>query len=227
MKTDRYSKEIQETLQKSTWSKESITYIMAQCRLLIEENNLQEKYKFLNLYCNWTLHTEISGSKTAYRILEYLTDSLISHNQDPINSKWINDAIIEGLSLHKLLEDLINVGQEYNITSSSKFSDLNIWKPFTKTLVDILAERPLNFPTLITNSSKSTYDSIIKKAEDSGNKEANAVIGIQFIRDENLGQQCWEIRTIGSVQKKVRIVGPIAFINQIMIDNLNKKLKIT
>ena len=50
-----YAKEIEETLQKATLTKANITYVMAQFRLLIEENNLQEKYKFLNLYCNWTL----------------------------------------------------------------------------------------------------------------------------------------------------------------------------
>src|ERR1035437_6578522 len=124
-----YAKEIEETLQKATLTKANITYVMAQFRLLIEENNLQEKYKFLNLYCNWTLHTQITGSKTAYRILEYLTDSLISHNKDVKNAKHINDAIIEGLSIHKLLIDVINIGQEYTINATKKFNNLNLWRP--------------------------------------------------------------------------------------------------
>lgn len=224
MKTNNYIKEIDQTLRKSAFAKTDITYVMTQFRLLIEDNNLQEKYKFLNLYCNWTLHSKISESKTAYRILELITDSLISHNKDPQNSKWLNDAIIEGLSLHKLLEDIIDIGQEYDITETSKFADLNSWKIFAKILVDVLVERPLNFPSPITNSAKPIYDSVMKKAEDSGHKDENAVIGIQFVYpDEFPTVRNYQLFTLSSKAKNIKIIGPIAFINQDLIDKVTGK----
>ena len=224
MNIDRICKEINKTLQKPAFRNGDVTYIMSNFRLLIEEKKLQDKYIFLNLYCNWSLHSEISRCRTAYRILEFLTDSFINHYKDPKNSRWINDLIIEGLSLHKLLEDIINIGQEYKIIAASKFSDLNSWILFAKVLVNVLIERPLTFPEPMTSSAKPIYDSIIKKATDSGYKDISAVVGIQFIYfPEFPTQQHWEIKTLHTIAHKIRICGPIAFINQDIINKFAVK----
>jgi len=225
MVTNKNKYEIDEIFRKTKYSNSDITHLMTQLRLLMEHDKLQEKYNYLNLYCNWTLHNHVSGSKTAYRILEYLTDSFISFNRDPINSKWINDTVIEGLSLHKLLENIQKIGLEYKIPSIRKFKDFNNWIVFATKLVDVLSERPLRFPDSMNNTAKLIYESIIKKTEDSGNKDLNAVIGIQFVYSSKFpNTQFWEIITPETIRKQIKLIGPIAFINQDMIKEENKRL---
>jgi hypothetical protein len=41
-------------------TKNDLCASMIHFRIVIEENNLQEKYKYLNLYCNWLVHPQIS-----------------------------------------------------------------------------------------------------------------------------------------------------------------------
>lgn len=224
MTTNKYSIETNRVLAQKVWSKADVLFVMTQLRQLIENKGLQEKYKFLNLYCNWTVHTEISGSNTGYRILEYITDAFIAQNGDPENTMWINDAVIEGLSLHNLLDDIIKIGQGYNISTSSKFLNLDNWIPFASILLDILIEKPLCFPKVLNNKAKEIHDSIIAKANRSTGGDLNAVIGILFTRDKETDELLWEVNTIGSEKKQIHIVGQIAFINQKMVDDLKKKM---
>jgi hypothetical protein len=104
---------------------------------------------------------------------------------------------------------------------TSRFKDLNEWRPFAKTLIDLLAQSPLKFPEPITASAKPIYDSIIAKAEASGDKEGNAVVSIKFVYHEQ--KPYWNIETLSSRAKDIKIIGPIAFITQEIIDKANGK----
>jgi len=57
--------------------------------------------------------------------------------------------------------------------------------------------------------------------------EENAVIGFSFFKDKISWLHHWELKTIASVKKRYQIIGPIAFINQKMVDDLNKYLNHT
>lgn len=221
----KYAKDINIVLSQNIWTKADITHVMAQFRLIIEEDKLQAKYAYLSLYCDWILHTEISRSKTAYRMLESLTDCFINSYKDPDNSKWINDAVIEGFALHKLLENIMEIGQEFKIAASAKFTQLNNWTHFAFLVLDILVGKPLTFPNPLTSSAKLSYNCIILRAEKAGDIEKNAVVGFSFYKDNDSGRYHWEIKTIHSLKIGYRILGEIAFINQKMIDDLNEKLR--
>lgn len=224
MASNRYSIEVNRILSQEIWTIADITHVMTQYRLLIQDNGLQEKYNFLNLYCNWTLHTRISGSMTAFRILEYFSDCIINSYEDPGNSKWINDAIVEGFSLHKLHDEILKIGQEFEISASSKFTEHGIWIPFGRMVVDNLDGKPLSFPNPINALAKRTYDSILEKAEKSGNLEQKVVNEFSFFKDKHSWLHSWEIKTIDSVNRGYRIMGQVAFINQKMVDDLNRTL---
>lgn len=55
---------------------DGIIKLIVLIRETIEFENAQSKYPTLNLYCNWRLHTQISGSATAYRMLLKITESI-------------------------------------------------------------------------------------------------------------------------------------------------------
>lgn len=232
-----YIKEIEYVFRNTLWSKSDVFYIMGQFRLIIEDNNLQEKYNYLNLYCNWTLHTEISGSATAYGILKEISDELNNQAINPENSKWLNDAVIEGLSLHKLLKDIINIGKEYNIRGIDKFNKIQVWKLFAKKLINILSQKPLKFPDSL--KSKLISKSIILCVEKNKTKEQKAeniivqindkiinseikygycIFSIQLICDENTYSYQMECIGLTENSKSFMVEGELAFITQEMID---------
>ena len=115
---DDYIKNIIGIFSQTQWSKNDILRIMTAFRQIIEHQGIQSKYPYLNLYANWVVHPKIDKSITAFRILELLTDAMIAHNENPTKGTWINDAVIEGLSLHKLKDDIEKLCDEFNINKS-------------------------------------------------------------------------------------------------------------
>src|SRR5260370_38281246 len=47
-----------------------VVYILAEIRKLLELENAKDRYPALNFYCNWALHSRISKSAEAQRIVE-------------------------------------------------------------------------------------------------------------------------------------------------------------
>ncbi|MBI2474856.1 hypothetical protein HYV69_00295 [Candidatus Uhrbacteria bacterium] len=202
-------KNITELLSHSNWSKNDILRIMTAFRHIIEEKGFQSKYPYLNLYANWALHTKISGSITAFRILELLTDAVIAHNKNPNEGTWINDAVIEGLSLHLLKTNIENLCDELNI-SRALLSERANWKKFVQFLVTYeLQRKPVQFPQNMKGKTKKIFDSIQEKASKTPSRN-NAILGVSFL-DYN-GTLCWEINTEETIRKGFRIIGPIGIL---------------
>lgn len=211
-----YTKNVSDVLSKSNWTPDNILRIMTAFRHILEEKKLQSKYPFLNLYCDWVLHPEISRSPVGLKILEFLTDTMIAQNSNPKKSKWINDAINEILSLHKLKENIEALCDELNISKNVLINKEN-WKKFVQLLIVYeLQKKPIKFSASLKGKAKSIYDSIQQKANKSGHKY-NAILGISFtIYQENI---CWKIDTAESIQKEQIILGNVVIIDQQMIDN--------
>lgn len=217
--TNKFSSEAEKVLSQNQWSTADVTHLMSQFRQIIENENIKEEYKYLNLFCNWTLHPKISGSNTAFRILDLINTSLINSNIDPQNSKWINDAIIEGLSLHKLNEDIINLCIQFDINSGQQFNDLQKWRELGYILVGILEDKPIIFPDNLRGTVLNLYNQIEANTINAHGNDDMMPIGIKFTTHEQVPNQfLWQLLTKDSVNRNITIVGPIAFINQEMID---------
>lgn len=46
-----------------------LVYILSRIRKYLEITNTQDKYKYLNFYCNWALHTRIDKTKSMDEVL--------------------------------------------------------------------------------------------------------------------------------------------------------------
>ncbi|MFH1798008.1 MAG: hypothetical protein ABH844_01505 [Candidatus Omnitrophota bacterium] len=210
--------EIEKTYNSDQLTKSDLVNSMINFRLSIEERKYQSKHKILNLYCNWILHNEISGSATAFRILEELTDSMIVHNDGQSSGKWINDAIIEGVKLHRLQAEILDFAKEFNINLKI-FKSLEFWKSFGGILLSTLVQRPLKFPKNLPNPKmKKIYNSIVQKTTDSGYL-VNGVIALSFVSRES--KIHWKIGTLDPKNEHVVIIGPMAVITQEMVDSSN------
>lgn len=204
-----YLDKITEVLSHNNWSKNDILRLMIAFRHIIEERNIQAKYPYLNLYANWVVHTEISKSITAFKILELLTDAMIKHNENPNEGIWINDAVIEGLSLRLLKANIKDLCHELSI-KSELLNERDNWKKFVQFLVSYeLREKPIKFPKKLTDKAKDIFDSIQNKANKTASKN-NAVLGVSFL--EYNGVLYWKIDTEETIEKDVKVIGPIGIL---------------
>ncbi|MCL5010685.1 MAG: hypothetical protein M1127_00520 [Patescibacteria group bacterium] len=202
---------IKSEIQQNSWNNKDIVSLMNFFRHILESSKSQGKYKYINLYSNWVFHTEITKNSVAMDILDILTDSMIKHNVNPKDGKWVNDAIIEGLSLHLLREEILSFSKEFNLGTDVNIYEFNNWKNFAVSLIKELLNKPLK---VIQN--KTIYNNLIDKANKSG-YIGNAVLAIYFWVDNN-GIVHWKIDTPESLRKGVSVIGPMSIISQQMID---------
>ncbi len=87
-----------------SFSESNAVHLMVLIRTILERDNAKNKYTTLNLYCNWTVHTELEGSRVGYRMLSDITRILSSQNHQAVD-----DHVSHVLSLGQLRQDLIQV----------------------------------------------------------------------------------------------------------------------
>ena len=210
---ERQKSEIEEICANGNLNKSNVIHLLSNLRQIIEEHTAQSQYPVLNLYCNWVLHPIISGSNTAFRILEQLTDAMIAHNSDQ-GTQWINDAVIEGMQLHVLQLEILEFSRKYNIAVEILKSEF-FWRVFAKILLDILCDKPLVFPKKLKDKAKDIHDRIVIKAHMSGNM-VNGVMSVWF---ENIdGKHYWSINTLAKTKTELKIMGLMYPITQRMVE---------
>ena len=83
------------------FSDSTAVHLMVLSRHLLERDKTKSKYPTLNLYCNWTVHTELEGSRVAYRMFSKLSQI------HAVTPERIDEEVSEALSLLKLRKELI------------------------------------------------------------------------------------------------------------------------
>jgi hypothetical protein len=215
---DKNLERIQSILKRNDWDYKDVIVLMHSFRQILEINNTKPKYKYINLYSNWVFHAKITENQVAMAILDILTDSMISHNANPTKRKWINDAIIEGLSLHLLRKEILSFSKDYNVGKDINIYKFNNWKNFVSSLIEELLDKPLKVDE---NKNKEIYSKLIGKAKESG-YIGNAVLGISFLINNN-GVVYWKIDTPETLRKGVTVIGPMSIISKQMVDDYSNK----
>lgn len=208
----RYRDDLNQVFSQNAYTLQNIVYAMHCARKLIEVNNFATTYPTLNLYCNWCLHTSISQSNVAYRILLEINQAIANEIQP--GATWINDAIIEGTKLHVLSEEIVAFGSTLNIPNAAKFSHLPDWKIFAFMLIKHLYDTPIELPGNIRPGSfaQTIRDSILALP-------THPFVPVYQFRFKQMltGDVGWSLEKDG-----VEFHGPIAIINSQMIqDRIN------
>ena len=74
MKLEILSK-LEVELKKGVKNEYQAVYLLAQIRKVLESENAKGKYKVLNFYCNWALHSKIDKTEPVGKILKiFITD---------------------------------------------------------------------------------------------------------------------------------------------------------
>ena len=103
---------------------------IATIRELIEAQNAQSKFPVTTLYCNWSLHTQISGSLTALRCLADITRNLRGLSSSGANVddflQFLSEQVFQVSSLRR---ELLEISDRYDLTNYVFAPDYN-WAVF-------------------------------------------------------------------------------------------------
>ena len=211
---------INRVLSQDKWTESDIYNAMTNLRQLLESENIKDKYQILNLYCNWTLHVSLKQSVAAYRMLERISDALINYGVGVYEEGHFSDAVIEGIALHKLLEEIVDIGVRYEIHSAEKFKDVDKAYLFVGELLIVLLGKPLiiDDDSLRGNKklNKIAYNIYHKSLNQTGDPERYIVIGFSFIFHEN--KIFWRLMTKYSMRNNINLIGKLILVDQKEID---------
>lgn len=132
-------------------------------RKMLERMSDSERsgYLILNLFCNWSAHTEITKSKTGFRILAKVNNALvdIKHSSDPTEMGLKMSEAIGFTELRRELKYFLNQkGVEDKIVENDRIWGLT----FLSNLIEILRDVPLSFPQTLESTEQKIYDLIAK-----------------------------------------------------------------
>lgn len=115
-------------LEKDIHDECQVIYILSRIRKYLELRNLKQKYKVLNFYCNWALHSKIDRTEPISDILR----GFIKNNDDRL------------LKFDGLPQDLRRFLEENNL-SLYIITDIENYLRFANLLVGIYSDTPLEF----------------------------------------------------------------------------------
>ena len=133
---------------KHQFSDSTAVHLMVLCRHLLERDNAKDKYQTLNLYCNWTVHTELEGSRVAYRMLSKLSQI------NALTPERIDEEVSEALSLITLRKELIALLITAGVPTQI-FDSIAGWEMFGGHFFKAIVNKRLRWPSDPGNSKRS------------------------------------------------------------------------
>lgn len=120
--------------------------IVATTREMLEAQALQSDFTVTNLYCNWSLHSQITGSITAVRTLEAVSNQFI----EALRGRSSANTLLQFLSqdvfrIDPLRQELLSICKG-NDLNDSLFTIQSNWEIFSALLLQDLVGKPIQFP---------------------------------------------------------------------------------
>lgn len=206
-------REIKRLLGQDVLTSSDLVNLMSQFRIVLESQDRKHKYRYLNMYCNWALHSKLSNSAPAYEVIESIANAIVGNPNAPKSQAFFED-VTRAFLFDELRTDCINFSKEYE-TPSEFCTDQITWNEFLALLIAFLRERPLAFPDSsklprkvapIFNRIKGKWTAAFKNTE--GIKEVSFVLG----EAEHQGKVLWNLKLIPGptcVPKSATLRGPL------------------
>lgn len=177
-------------LKKGKFHKHDTSAILLVLRNEIQDNSLQEQFKFLNLFCNWSVHTKISSSMVTLDIMSLFIESL---------NKWdlgeresiiaFNDYILKSLK-NEFFEVLKRIDPDFIIKNEDEVFEIVL----IYTLL-IIYERPLIIPiSKINSDSKRERLSRLENAVKDLFRRDCKIESLSIEKDEK-GLALWKLKS--------------------------------
>ncbi len=122
----------------------------------------RDRFSTLSLFCTWTLHTGITNSVPAFRLLKRVNDALV--NTKTAGTRTVVTEVVDAIGFDLLRFELKDFLDEAHI--SHNFTDNKLWINFHKHLLEIIRDIPIVFPPLTSlklgSKTRQIYDQIIQ-----------------------------------------------------------------
>jgi len=152
--------------------------MMVLTRELLEKTKKMDKYPTLNMFCNWTVHTELEGSISAYKILSAVSDILLS-TDDPNRRAQL---ISQELSSAKLRQEIISL-YRINRISTHIFESAASWTMFGRHFFKAILDKRLRYPSNPASNPRSSaiYNAMLEKV---GSRLDKVAISLRMQTDD-------------------------------------------
>jgi hypothetical protein len=119
-----------------------VVYILSRIRKILEIKNQKGKYRFLNFYCSWVLHSKLDYKSTTILLADLFESDVNCGKSGKDNAKKIKYNHSEFFKLSTLKQEL-----DIFLKDNSLPVDLvnKNWAPFRKFLLAIIKECPIIF----------------------------------------------------------------------------------
>jgi hypothetical protein len=131
--------------------REDVCFLMVQARLLIESSVAPQRYRIVEFYADWTVHTVLDRSPACSMTLRDIT-RLLAENWGPTTVD-ITSEVSKIIGFPQLRAGLIALFQE-NDLPVVLFEFSENWKGFVGSLLWLLEGKPIRFPEKPTRAAK-------------------------------------------------------------------------
>jgi hypothetical protein len=128
---------LEEEFRRELDSETQVVYVLVEVGKLLEHGQLKDRYKTINFYRNWAVHTEISGSAFADELVRAFDQYIIDNNVD--YSKTLKD-FVSPLTLRDELKDYLK--DTHGLSFPCCENGVK-WKRFVKHFAGVISETPL------------------------------------------------------------------------------------
>lgn len=116
-------------INKKIFEESQVVYILSRIRKYLETKELKRKYKYLNFYCNWALHSRINRTEPVSEILRDFNNGI--DNGKFLKFEYFYNDFKSFLDDEKLNSEIILENENY--------------LRFINLLLDILSDTPVEF----------------------------------------------------------------------------------
>ncbi len=143
-----------------------VVYILVEVRKLLEHDAQKGRYPVLNFYGNWVVHTRLSASPIADRIVRLFDDVLYGKASDAIETK-LEDEMVDFFDERTLRAELRTFLESSDLPAEI-CTDAARWRAFRKMLAGVIEDVPLELRTsdpthfikIVIVKNKSTEDTL-------------------------------------------------------------------
>jgi hypothetical protein len=150
-----------------------VVYILVELRKLLEHDGNKDLYPVLNFYGDWVVHTKLSSSRVADRIVRLFDEVMHRKVNDTIDLRLEEEAVSffnETLLREQLRTLLGSVGLPTELCTN----DTN-WHDFRKKLAGVIEDAPLELKPSKTPNPTHFVESLIVK-----NKSTDAALNVEW-----------------------------------------------
>lgn len=130
-------KKLQEEFDRELNSEAQVVYVLVEVGKLLEHDKAKAKYRTINFYRNWVVHTKVSESTLAHELIHTFDRYIIDNNAD--SSKTLKD-FVSPQTLRIELREYLKTPHGLTFPSCE---DGILWKRFVKYLARVISQTPL------------------------------------------------------------------------------------